>query len=32
MTKIEPVINKYNYEEINFHQKRMIGKSLKKVK
>ena len=30
ITKIEPFINKYKWEGINFHQKKMIGKNLKK--
>ena len=31
ITKIKPFINKYNWERINAHQKRMIGKKLIKI-
>ena len=29
--KIKPFINKYNWEGITFHQKKMIGKDLRKI-
>ena len=31
ITKIKSFINKYNWEAINFHQKKMIGKNLRKI-
>ena len=31
ITKIKPFINKYNWEGINYPQKKMIGKKLKKI-
>ena len=31
ITKIKPFINKYNWEEYIFHQKKMIGKNLRKI-
>ena len=31
ITKIKPFINKYNWEVINFQQKKMIGKKLRKI-
>ena len=31
IVKIKPFINKYKWEGINFHQKKMVGKSLRKV-
>ena len=31
ITKINPFISKYNWEGIIFHQKKMIGKNLRKV-
>ena len=30
-TKIKPFRNKYNWKGINFHQKKMIGKNLRKI-
>ena len=31
MTMIKPLIKKYKYEGINFPQKKMIGKKLRKI-
>ena len=31
ITKIKPFINKYNWEKINFYQKKMIEKNLRKI-
>ena len=31
IAKIKPFINKYNWQEIHFHQKKMIGKTLTKI-
>ena len=31
ITKTKPFINKYNWKRINFHQKKMIRKKLRKI-
>ena len=31
ITKTKPLINKYNWEGTNFHQKKLIGKNLRKI-
>ena len=31
LTKVKPLLNKYNWEGIIFHQKKMIGKKLRKI-
>ena len=31
ISKIKPFVDKYNQEEKNIHQKKMIGKNLKKI-